>query len=79
MPTLSDLTPIQIRTLIKLDTPGGDVDSVGRRIEELSPKNLLAALHLIPMGCVVRSIGWRSSLWFRLTPRGRAIREDGAA
>lgn len=79
MPALSDLTPIQIRALIKLDTPGGDVDSVGRRIEELSPKILLAALYLIPRGCVVRSIGWHGSMWFRLTPMGRSILEDGAA
>lgn len=79
MPTLFDLTPIQIRALIKLDTPGGDVDSVGRRIEELSPKILLAAFHLITMGCVVRSSGWRGTLWFRLTPLGRAVREYGTA
>ncbi len=69
-----DLTPIQISALTKLDTPGGDVDSVGRRLEELSPKIMLAALRMISLGLVVRSADWQGNLWFRLTPEGRAVR-----
>lgn len=69
-----DLTPIQISALIELDTPGGNVDSVGRRLDELSPKILLATLRMVPMGLVMRSVGWQGNLWFRLTPEGRAVR-----
>ena len=71
---LFDLTPIQISALIKLDTPGGNVDSVGRRLDELSPKILLATLRMVPMGLVMRSVGWQGTLWFRLTTMGRAVR-----
>lgn len=74
MTDLSDLTPIQIRALIKLDTPGGNEDSVGRQIEELSDQILQAAFEMIPLGLVTSELGWQNTAWFRLTPKGRAIR-----
>lgn len=75
----ADLTPMQIRALIKLDTPGGAVDSVGREIGELSDQILQAVFDMIPMGLVTSELGWRSTAWFRLTAKGRAMREVGEA
>lgn len=74
MVTLSDLTPIQIRALIKLDTPGGNTDSVGRQLEELSPPILAAVFELIALRLVTSELGWQNTAWFRLTPAGRAVR-----
>lgn len=74
MADLSDLTPIQVRALIKLDTPGGNEDSVGRQIEELSDQILAAAFDMIPMGLVTSELGWRDTAWFRLTAKARALR-----
>ncbi|WP_019997276.1 hypothetical protein [Aureimonas ureilytica] len=79
MPALSDLSTIQIRAMIKLDTPGGELDSVGRRIEELSPPILAAVFDLIELGLATSELGWGNTAWFRLTPKGRAVREFGEA
>lgn len=75
----TDLTPIQIRALIKLDTPGGAEDSVGREIGELSDQILQAIFDMIPMGLVTSELGWRNTAWFRLTATGRAVWEAGTS
>ncbi|WP_156421600.1 hypothetical protein [Aureimonas sp. AU40] len=76
---LSDLTPIQMRALIRLDTPGGDPDSAGRRIEELSPQILMAVFELLELKLATSELGWQNTAWFQLTPKGRAVREFGEA
>ncbi|WP_062233162.1 hypothetical protein [Aureimonas sp. N4] len=79
MTALSDLSSIQIRALIKLDTPGGVEDSVGREIGELSDPMLAGVFGLIALGLATSEIGWRNTAWFRLTAKGRAVREMGEA
>ena len=48
-------------------------DSVGSEIGELSPDQIYAAEHLVPLGLVRVDYGWRMSVWYRITPHGRAV------
>ncbi|KQQ81920.1 hypothetical protein [Aureimonas sp. Leaf324] len=77
MPHLSKLTPIHIRALVRLDDGHGHMDSVGQEAERLSDAVLVACYELSRMGLVEASSGWRGTVWFRLTARGRTIREVG--
>ena len=69
---LDQLTKAERRLLRWLaDEP--QEDAVGSEISELSGEQIFAAEHLVLLGLVRVDYGWRSTLWYRITPHGRAL------
>ncbi|RYG93430.1 MAG: hypothetical protein EON58_18330 [Alphaproteobacteria bacterium] len=73
---LFDLTPAQIHALMLLDD-GPAEDSVGREMEDFQGSELLFVDQLEKLGLVESQAGWRLTLWFKLSPAGRALLRTG--
>jgi hypothetical protein len=73
---LSRLTLAQLRVLLLLDD-GAAEDSVGMELEDFRGHELEVAERLKDRGLVETQFGWRMTLWFRLTPPGRALLKTG--
>jgi hypothetical protein len=52
-------------------------DSVGKEIEDFRGYQLAVAERLQDMGLVESRFGWRFTLWFRLTAKGRNLLRTG--
>lgn len=48
-------------------------EAVGSEISELSADQIFAAEHLVLLSLVRVDYGWRRTLWYRITPHGRAV------
>lgn len=79
MTRLSDLSTAQIRMMIRLDDGFPHEDSVGREIEALTFHELRTAGSLVDLGLVEMVPGYGLEFWFRLTEKGRKVREEGEA
>ncbi|WP_062216612.1 hypothetical protein [Aureimonas sp. D3] len=79
MTTLSELTPNQIRALIKIEHLGGGIFDVGCQAYRLAPRTVLGMVGLIEAGLVEEFEGPTGGMRFRLTIKGMAVRELGAA
>ena len=73
---LSPITPAQHRVLMLLDDCAAE-DSVGMELEDFRGQDLQIAERLKDRGLVERQFGWRLTLWFRLSPAGRALLRTG--
>lgn len=74
---LSDLSTAQIRMMIRLDDGFPHEDSVGREIEAMTYHELRTAGSLVDKGLVEMVPGRGMQFWFRLTEKGRKVREEG--
>ncbi|WP_185983030.1 hypothetical protein [Aureimonas mangrovi] len=79
MTRLTDLSPAQIRLMIKLDDGFDREDSVGQEIGDLRPIDNLDVGAMVRMGLVVADEGRGGQVWVRLTEKGRKVREEGEA
>lgn len=70
------LTPAQARVLMLLDD-GPAEDSVGMELDDFRGHQLRTAERLRDIGLVEHQFGWRMTLWFRLSPAGRALLKTG--
>ena len=75
-PRLFRLTPAQIHVLMLLDD-GPAEDSVGMEFEDFRRHQLAIAERLKDMGLVETRFGWRFTLWFRLSVKGRNLLRTG--
>jgi hypothetical protein len=75
-PPLFRLTPSQIHVLMLLDD-GPDEDSVGLEFDQFLGSHVTVAKRLREMGLVETHFGWRFTLWFRLTVKGRILLRTG--
>lgn len=74
---LSDLSPEQIRLMVKLDDGFDHIDSVGVRRSALSAEEDVNLLALIIDGLADIDDGYAGVTWARFTKRGRKLREEG--
>lgn len=79
MTRLSDLSPEQIRLMVKLDDGFDHIDSVGIRDDQLDEDENLDLLALIMEGLAVLDNGRDGLAWARLTEEGRKVRAEGGA
>jgi DNA-binding MarR family transcriptional regulator len=75
-PPLFRLTPAQVHVLMLLDD-GPAEDSVGMELEDFRGQLAEVAERLSRMGLVETRFGWRFTLWFRLTVKGRNLLRTG--
>ena len=75
-PPLFRLTPAQLHVLMLLND-GPAEDSVGMELEDFRGYQLVVAERLQDMGLVESRSGWRSTLWFRLSAKGRDLLRTG--
>ena len=74
---LTELSPVHRSALTRLDDSQTHEDSVGCRFEDLLADDQVACAYLVAHGLAEAWLGWRGTLWFRLTERGRAVRDKG--
>lgn len=74
-----DLTPIQCRAVIRLTGWASDFESIGCLESELPTAILEAVAQLEQLGLARFDVGWRGARWWRLTARGRLVRDRGEA
>ncbi len=74
-----DLTPVQCRVMIRIEGWSSDGVSIGVPEDNLPGALLEAAIQLERLDLARVETGWLGSRWWRLTERGRAIREWGEA
>ncbi|MDF1599687.1 hypothetical protein PZ895_07845 [Mesorhizobium sp. YIM 152430] len=79
MTRLSDLSTAQIRMMIKLDDGFDHEDSVGRELNYFIGHEQRTVDSLVDMGLVELVPGRGMQFWFRLTEKGRKVREEGEA
>lgn len=79
MTRLSDLSTAQIRMLNKLDDGFPHEDSVGRELEGIKGPDHMTVARLVDLGLVELVPGRGMQFWFRLTEKGRKVREEGEA
>ncbi|GGD29013.1 hypothetical protein GCM10011335_35200 [Aureimonas glaciei] len=75
-PPLFRLTPAQIHVLMLLDD-GPAEDSVGMELDQFRGCQVDVAERLKDKGLVETQFGWRFTLWFRLTAKGRNLLRTG--
>ncbi|GGD41804.1 hypothetical protein [Aureimonas glaciei] len=75
-PPLFRLTASQIHVLMLLDD-GPEEDSVGMELEDFRGQQAEVAVQLKKIGLVETHFGWRFSIWFRLTVKGRNLLRTG--
>lgn len=66
------LTPFRVLLMHRLNA-GPEKDCVGLEMNEMTPRELQAVGHLTGAKLAEVVPGWRSTFWYRLTPRGRQI------
>ena len=74
-----DLTPIQRRAMIRLTGWASDPEPIGCLKNELPAAVLEAVAQLEGLGLAQVDVGWRGARWWRLTTRGRLVRDRGEA
>ncbi|WP_024586047.1 hypothetical protein [Aliihoeflea sp. 2WW] len=79
MTRLSDLSTAQIRMMIKLDDGFAHEDSVGLELEQIKGHEHTTVHVLVNLGLVEMVPGRGMQFWFRLTEKGRKVREEGQA
>lgn len=79
MTRLSDLSTAQIRMLTKLDDGFPHEDSVGLELEQIKGREHTTVAVLVNLGLVELRSGRGMQFWFRLTEKGRKVREEGEA
>ncbi|WP_152047291.1 hypothetical protein [Aureimonas psammosilenae] len=72
--SLSDLTPLQIRLMIRLDEDCESHDHVGRLRSEIPPFFAPAIASLCDLEIAEETAGWNGTSWIRLTGLGRRLR-----
>lgn len=77
MTRLSDLSTAQIRMMNKLDDGFDHEDSVGREIESFKGHEHTTVHVLVNLGLVEMVPGRGMQFWFRMTKKGRKVREEG--
>ncbi len=74
-----DLTPIQCRAMIRLTGWASDAYPIGCLGTQFPTLILEAVAQLEGLGLARVDIGWRGTRWWRLTRRGRLVRDQGFA
>lgn len=77
MTHLSDLSTAQIRMMIRLDDGFPHEDSVGRELEYFIGHERRTIDSLVKLGLVEMAQGHGLQFWYRLTEKGRKVREEG--
>ena len=76
---LFDLTAPETRMIMRLDDGQLHNRGVGLELDNLSPRMLDECNRLARLGLVEVTDGHDKSVWYRLTERGRELRERGWA
>lgn len=79
MTRLSDLSTQQRRVMVRLDDGFPHEDSVGRELDYFIGHEQRTIDSLVKLGLAEIVPGRGMQFWFRLTEKGRKVREEGEA
>ncbi|GGD43132.1 hypothetical protein [Aureimonas glaciei] len=74
---LTDLLIDGLRMMIRLDDGMPHGDSVGLPADEVRPHEVALLKRLMELRLAEKVVGWQDQTTYRLTERGRKLRDDG--